>query len=51
MQDYYCDIILREAEAMQEKVERLLELLYMDFGLERAAEREGGLCRTVRAPD
>lgn len=32
-QDYYCDIILREAEAMQEKVERLLELSYMEFGL------------------
>ncbi len=32
-QEYYCDIILEEAEAMQEKVERLLELSYMEFGM------------------
>ena len=32
-QEYYCDIIIEEAEAMQEKVERLLELSYMEFGM------------------
>lgn len=32
-QEYYCDIIIEEAEAMQEKVERLLELSYIEFGM------------------
>lgn len=31
--DYYCGIILEETEAMQNKVERLLELSCMEFGL------------------
>lgn len=38
--DYYCGIILEETEAMQDKVERLLELSYMEFGMGNADKEE-----------
>lgn len=38
--DYYCDIILEESETMRQKVEQLLELSYMEFGMGEMRKNE-----------